>query len=613
MTTLDLVVVASYFLGVTAFGATFGRFTRTTRDFFLAGQRFPAWLVAFSCVATVVGSYSFVKYSAAGFRYGVASSQTYLNDWFWMPLFLFGWFPLVYHAGILSVPEYFRRRFDRATGVAATFVLLLYLLGYIGINLFTLGTALESLFGVDVLIMAGVVTALCMVYEWTGGQTSVIFTDFVQGALLLVAGLVIAGLGIAYVGGWGPLLEALPDGFLRALPAFNESPAFNFVGIFWQDGLAGGVAFYFLNQGMLMRFLSSRTVATGRRAAVSVLLILMPVAAIAVSGAGWIGTAMVGRGDLPADTRPDEAFVVVTRALCIPGIFGAVMAALLAALMSTVDTLINASSALLVNDIYRPLLRPGRDERHYLRVARWMSLAAALAGLALVPLYGSFDTIYEAHGAFIAAVTPPLAVALLLALVWRRFTPAAALATLVGGTVLMFVSLAVPSLVLPFSHGIPPDGGYKYIRACYGVVVSGALAVGVTWLTSGRSRRGSDTLTVHGLRGRRPSPSFRRRRFPARARALATPVVTPSGEPAIVVERSTLARLGGSEGDLVFVDDARWWLGGLRSARGRLVEAPDAMGEARPESDLPTVGLARGTLERIGWRDGQRIALEPGA
>ncbi len=76
MSALDLVVVAGYFLGITAFGATFGRFTRTTRDFFLAGQRFPAWLVAFSCVATIVGSYSFIKYSAAGFRYGIASSQT---------------------------------------------------------------------------------------------------------------------------------------------------------------------------------------------------------------------------------------------------------------------------------------------------------------------------------------------------------------------------------------------------------------------------------------------------------------------------------------------------------------------------------------------------------
>ena len=90
MTTLDFIVLGLYFVGITVFGAMFGRFTKTTKDFFMAGQRFPAWLIAISCVATLVGSYSFVKYSAAGFSYGISSSQTYLNDWFWMPLWMFG-------------------------------------------------------------------------------------------------------------------------------------------------------------------------------------------------------------------------------------------------------------------------------------------------------------------------------------------------------------------------------------------------------------------------------------------------------------------------------------------------------------------------------------------
>ena len=591
MSALDLVVVAGYFLGITAFGATFGRFTRTTRDFFLAGQRFPAWLVAFSCVATIVGSYSFIKYSAAGFRYGIASSQTYLNDWFWMPLFLFGWFPLVYHARILSVPEYFRRRFNRATGIAATCVLLIYLLGYIGINLFTLGTALQTLFGIDVLVMAAVVTLLCMVYEWTGGQTSVIFTDFVQGVLLLCAGLIIAVLGVARLGGWEPLSGLLPEGFLRPLAGFNDSPAFNFVGIFWQDGLAGGVAFYFLNQGILMRFLSARSVSTGRRAAVGVVLILMPLAAISVSGAGWIGTALAARGDIAADTRPDEVFVVVTRLLCAPGLFGFVMAALLAALMSTVDTLINATSALLINDVYRPLFRPNKDDRHYLRAARWASLAAAIAGLALVPLYGRFDTIYEAHGAFIAAVTPPLAVALILALVWRRFTSTAALVTLIGGTVLMFTSLALPQLVAPFAHGLPSDGGYKYIRAFYGVAVSLGLALIVTPWTSASNTRETESLTVYGLAKRRMGGKHQR----IRVRVVASD--EPGEEPWVMVDASTLQRLERAEGDEIFVDDARWWLGGLRSARGRL-----RLGEG--------VRLPQGVFERNGGRDGQRVVLE---
>ncbi|MCZ6602227.1 MAG: sodium:solute symporter family protein, partial [Planctomycetota bacterium] len=67
-TQLDYVVIVAYFAGITLFGLLFGRFTKSTHDFFLGGQRFPAWLVTISCVATVVGSYSFIKYSAVGFR-----------------------------------------------------------------------------------------------------------------------------------------------------------------------------------------------------------------------------------------------------------------------------------------------------------------------------------------------------------------------------------------------------------------------------------------------------------------------------------------------------------------------------------------------------------------
>ncbi|HHN74937.1 MAG TPA: hypothetical protein ENK10_06880, partial [Acidobacteria bacterium] len=108
---LDLGVVIAYFALIIGFGAWAARHSRGLTDFLLGGQRFAWWLVAFSCVATVVGSYSFVKYSAAGFRFGISSSQTYLNDWFWMPLWMFGWLPLVYYGRITSVPEYFGRRF----------------------------------------------------------------------------------------------------------------------------------------------------------------------------------------------------------------------------------------------------------------------------------------------------------------------------------------------------------------------------------------------------------------------------------------------------------------------------------------------------------------------
>lgn len=642
-TTLDLVVIVAYFAGIVTFGVFFGRFTKSTHDFFLAGQRFPAWLVTISCIATVVGSYSFVKYSTAGYNYGLSSSQTYLNDWFWMPLWMFGWLPILYYGRVLSVPEYFERRFDRPTRLAATGVLLLYLVGYIGINFFTFAVFLNALFGWDILASAMLVAALCMVYEAAGGQTSVIMTDLLQGCLLLVAGLTLFILGVTHLGGLDGFWSALPAGHRSALPGFNTPDKFNFVGIFWQDGMVGGVAFYFMHQGMIMRFLSTRSVSEGRRAAAVTLLVLMPLAAISVSGAGWIGAGLLETGEIGAETPPDGIFVHVAHLLAMPGVFGLIMAAMAAALMSTTDTLINATSAILINDVYRPLHRsraarkgriaapdPDRERVRELRVARLASLLAASVGVALVPIFAAQDSIYQAHGAFTAAVTPPMAVALILGAFWRRFTPAAALATLTGGTALMFLSLAVPALVTPFAHGTPGD--YTFIRAFFGVVVSGGIAVGVSLITRPRPDAEVVGLTWETLRAARDR--FKRGRAtddgggPKLRMVIRTleepadPAATPEGPdtsraddspaapgggpdlPDVALSEEALRRLKASPGDILFIDDSRWWMGGLRSVRGRAAER-DPVGDGES-----VVWVPRAEVVRNRWSEGKRVIVQ---
>ncbi len=97
-TRIDVVIIVAYFVGVLAFGTYFGRFSKTTKDFFFGGQRFSWWLLSMSIVASAVGSYSFVKYSDTGFRYGLSSSMSYMNDWFFVPFFMFGWLPIIYFA-----------------------------------------------------------------------------------------------------------------------------------------------------------------------------------------------------------------------------------------------------------------------------------------------------------------------------------------------------------------------------------------------------------------------------------------------------------------------------------------------------------------------------------
>ena len=122
------------------------------------------------------------------------------------------------------------------------------------------------------------------------------------------------------------------------------------------------------------------------------------------------------------------------------------MAALTAALMSTVDALITAIAAIVVNDIYKPS-HPQADDRKLLSVARWSSVSITVLGVALVPVFASFGSIY-ATALFTAAVTPPLVIALLLGIFWKRFTPTAAVWTMVGGGLAIFATI-LPELITP--------------------------------------------------------------------------------------------------------------------------------------------------------------------
>lgn len=570
-TRLDYWVIIGYFVLIFSFGFYFARFTRSTKDFFMGGQRFSWWLITFSCVATVVGSYSFIKYSAAGFRYGTSSTMSYMNDWIVMGFLLLGWLPILYFNRFLSVPDYFRKRFDDRTGVMATIIVLLYMVGYIGINLYTMGVALNAMLGTDLIVSTVVVAVVCAVYVTVGGQTSVIMTDLAQGVILLLAGLLLFVIGLDALGGWGQFWEGLPLLHRFPLAQFNEPHAFNFVGVFWQDGISNTFALYMMNQGFILRFLSLKSVDEARKSFLALILILMPLAAFAVSNAGWLGRSMVTNGLLPVDLDPNAVFVEVAGKICAPGVFGFVMAALTAALMSTIDTLINAVSAVAVNDVYKPYIRKAATDKHYLGVARIVSLSAALLGLILVPVFASFNSIYVAHGAFTASITPAMVVAIVLAMYWRRFTPSAAFWTLLGGSVLVGLSILFPVLVTPFSHGVDPEGGFKYTRALYGLAGSGLIALLVTLFTKGKRESELEGLVVGTLwkakeiyKGGEPNEE--------EGSKVECVLRDTGGEGELSVPRKMAEAINARVGDIIYLSDARWWLGGLRSVHAKLSE-----------------------------------------
>ena len=481
------------------------------------------------------------------------------------------------------MPEYFGRRFGPKVRFWVTACILIYLVGYVGVNLFTMGKVLNALLGWEIPLAALLVAVISCTYVTAGGQTSVIMTDLLQGVMLLFTGALILYLGAEHLGGFTAFWENLPRESRLAFPNFNEDADFPSAGIFWQDGVANTAMFYFLNQGIIMRFLAAKSLRESRKSAFALVVVLMTVGACIVGTGGWVARALVNAGALPGEVEAGQAFYVATEFLSRPGMFGLILAALTAALMSTVDTLITAVAAVAVNDIYKPYVKPQATEKEMLKVARVSSISVTLLGVGLVPLFMMFDSIYDAHGAFTAAVTPPLVVTLLFSVFWRRFTRVAALWTLVGGLAAIGFSLFVPEVIRPFAHGVPMKEvedtflsgmkQYKFMRACYGISVCAVIGIVVTLLTRPEPEekcRGLVWGTISdALRRYKGSKGTEQAPLTTLAGAAKSSGLEDRNEAGWMPARlsAPLARaLDAGVGDLLYVSDSRWWLGGLRSA-----------------------------------------------
>jgi hypothetical protein len=177
------------------------------------------------------------------------------------------------------------------------------------------------------------------------------------------------------------------------------------------------------------------------------------------------------------------------------------------------------------------------------------------------------DTIYGAHSMFTAAVTPPVLTAIFLGIIWKRYTPAAAFATIVGGAVLTALSFVWPdALVGPFDFGMGPDS-YKFMRALFGLLAAGSLGVSVTWFTKPRAEAelkglvaGTQMDAMRQFKGGEPN-----RRVGTKVRLRTKVDQSLSGENLVIVSQSALGKMAAEPGDLLYTSHTRWWYGGLRS------------------------------------------------
>ncbi len=577
-------ILICYVFFVLGAGLFFARNNKSTEDFFFGGRRFSWWLIAMSMLATGVGSHSFAKYASKGFEYGFSSTMTYMNDWFFMPLLLFGWIPIIYYMQVNSIPEYFQRRFNSTVRNLSTFTMLLYLVGYIGIGLLALGSLLQPILGWEINTIIIVVAVISGIYVSLGGQTAIIFTDFLQGIILLFAGLLIFGLGIAYLGGFDSFWNNLSIANKLPLADFNSPPDFNFAGIFWQDGVVGSVGFAFMNQAVIMRFLAARSVVHARRATIMNVLVFLPIGTVAVSNSGWVARAITNTSpDVIAETtNPNGIFTVVAGIVSgSEAIFAFLVAAVVAALMSSLDSQINASAAVAVNDIYTPLSK-NPSEKTRLRVSMFTSLLVTFIGIQAAFLFSKYGTIYEAHGAFHSVVTPPMVTVIFLGIFWKRFSSRAAVLTFILGGIFILLGIEYPkTFVQPFSHGIEfvEEKPWSYIRALYNVFACVSIGIIVTLFT--KPPKNYDKIKGLTIWTIKDGPQYFKGSDVNKNAGItiqfsgAEVEVTQKDNNEVSLPKNYMDKIKGNKGDLIYISDHRWYLGGLKSTHARLGSVSD--------------------------------------
>jgi len=392
----DFAIVAASLAFLVVIGGAFSREQRGTADFFLARRRIPWWAACLSFLATEISAVTIISVPATAYSENWEYAQFFVGSSLAKLAVAYLFIPAFYRYDCTTIYEFLLHRFGQASQVTGSvFFFITRLLGS-GVRLMAAALAVALLVGWPLWATIALFTAVSIAYIALGGVKAVVWTNVFQACTFLVGGAVTviflasridgglgAMLGTAAEAGrlsvinWGPAPGA-PDFWRRVLTDPN---------IFWLavlNGFIGSMAAFGTDHDLMQRLLTVETRGESQRTlALTPIGTLVTLSLYLSIGAGlFTYYAQQPSGALP---RPDEIFPFFIRTT-MPELLRGVM--LTAIVLASIDSPLGSLSASFVTDIYRPLLAPGRSDRHYL----WMSRAAVVAfGLVLAGLAWGFS------------------------------------------------------------------------------------------------------------------------------------------------------------------------------------------------------------------------------
>ncbi len=423
---MDAFIIFAYFAAVFAVGFYHSRNKNTTTEYFLAGKHIGWFAVGATLFATNIGSEHVVGLAGSG-----ASSGFAVGCYEWSASFcllLLGWIfiPQYLRSGVFTMPEYLEKRFSPGCRWYLTTVsLLAYVLTKISVALFAAGILAREIFGWDYTTTAILLVVATGVYTISGGLAAVIYTDLLQAFIMIAGSVFLTWLGLGEAGGFGQLREALPDDFFHLIKDFNH-PEYPWLGT-TLGTLILGTWYWCTDQVIVQKTLSARNLEQARGGTIfASALKLLPVFILVLPG-------LIARALWPQEATGDAAFPLMVKRLLPAGLSGLMVAALLAALMSSLSSVLNSCSTLITMDVYKKL-RPEAGEKRLVFVGRIITGIVVVLSILWIPMIRYLSNeVYQYMQSVQAYIGAPITATFLVGILWRKATSRAAMITLIAG------------------------------------------------------------------------------------------------------------------------------------------------------------------------------------
>jgi SSS family solute:Na+ symporter len=387
MTWFDWLLVIGINLGIVLYGVGWIRGGRKSFDWYLAGKSLPWWAVGLSAFGTAVDAGDYVAVAGGSYRFGFSQLAFW---WLGLPV---GWFLLsffvlrsMYRTGMYTNAEWLEFRFGPAVRLLAVFINVQSRTNVLGNIYFSLFLVLNIVAGVTAawawaVVIGVAVTAV--LYIWTGGLKSDVFTDALQAVAMVIGSFVLGAIVWWSVGGWsglGAKLQAVDPalpGQLLHVGGYSPGGVPPIVVIFGM--VVALVAYAVINQYEAIRFLGARSEWDYKTAAV--------LASAVTAMTLWFNISMgpLARADFPSLAVIDHAYPLMMAKYLPVGLLGIVVAAIVAAAYSTFDSIGIGLSSLFVRDLYGRFLVRFADDTHYTWVGKLSVPVIIALGFAYIP------------------------------------------------------------------------------------------------------------------------------------------------------------------------------------------------------------------------------------